>query len=78
MNLEQILITLTGIACGGLGWFARELYSATQKLRQDLSNLEVQISRDYIRYDRLQDALKPIADGIKEIKETLKGKADKP
>ena len=77
MSLEQIFIALTGIACSVLGWFARELYQATQQLRKDLSALEVQIGTDYVRYDRLQDALHPIMDALKEIKETLKEKADK-
>jgi hypothetical protein len=77
MSLEQAFMILLGIACTVLGWFARELYSATQSLRKDLSQLEVQLTRDYIRYDRLQDALKPVMDSLHEIKETLKGKADK-
>ena len=77
MTPEQVYLAVIGIACGCLGWFARELYQATQKLRQDLSDLEVRIGRDYVRYDRLQDALKPIVDGIHEIKEALKSKVDK-
>lgn len=77
MTPEQIYMTAIGIACAVLGWFARELYQATQQLRQDLSDLEVRIGRDYVRYDRLQDALKPIMDGLHEIKDTLKSKADK-
>lgn len=77
MTIEQILITVIGVGCGILGWFARELYQATQDLRRDISALEVQINRDYVRYDRLHDALKPIAVGIAEVKEMLKGKADK-
>lgn len=77
MNLEQMIIGLIGIACGILGWFARELYNATQALRKDLSALEVQIGRDYVMYDRLQDALKPVMDSLHEIKQALQGKADK-
>lgn len=77
MTLEQIFIFVIGIACAVLGWFARELYNATQSLRRDLTELEVQINRDYVRYDRLQDALKPIVDGIHEIKDALRGKVDK-
>lgn len=77
MTIEQILISVIGVGCGILGWFARELYQATQDLRRDISALEVQITRDYVRYDRLHDALKPIVDGIAEVKEMLKGKADK-
>lgn len=77
MNIERMLLTLVGIACGILGWFARELYNATQSLRKDLSALEVQIGRDYVRYDRLQDALKPVMDSLHEIKIALQQKADK-
>ena len=77
MNFEQIIIGIIGLACAVLGWFARELYNATQSLRRDLTELEVQINRDYVRYDRLQDALKPIVDGIHEIKDALRGKVDK-
>lgn len=77
MNMEQVFLVLIGIACGILGWFARELYNATQSLRKDLSALEVKISAEYIRYDRLQDALKPIMESLHEIKQVLQHKADK-
>ena len=77
MNVEQMVIGLIGIACAILGWFARELYNATQALRKDLSALEVEIGRDYVRYDRLQDVLKPVMDSLHEIKQALQGKADK-
>jgi hypothetical protein len=81
MDLTQIFMTALGLACTVLGWFARELYAATQALRKDLSSLEAMILRDYVRYDRLRDAMhdatKPIMDSLAEIKHTLQGKADK-
>ena len=77
MELHQIFMSLLGLTCTALGWFARELYTATQNLRKDLSDLQNQISRDYIRYDRLQDALKPIVDSLHEIKVALNSKVDK-
>ena len=77
MEISQIALWALGAICCVLGWFARELYSATQSLRKDLSALEVQIGREYVRYDRLQDAMKPIMDSLHEIKQTLAGKADK-
>ena len=78
MSLEQVF--LAGLSAGFtvLGWFARELYTATQSLRRDLSALEVRISSDYIRYDRLQDALKPLMEKLQRIEDTLGHKADKP
>ena len=77
MEISQIFMSVLGLCCAALGWFARELYTASQKLRTDLSALQTQIATDYIRYDRLQDALKPIMDSLQEIKQTLHGKADK-
>ena len=77
MSIEQMFLGLVALACGVLGWFARELYNATQSLRKDLSALEVKLSSDYVRYDRLQDAMKPIMDSLHEIKIALQSKVDK-
>lgn len=77
MEISHLVSGVLAVACGVLGWFARELYSATQSLRKDLSALEVRISTDYVRYDRLQDAVKPIMESLHEIKLTLSGKVDK-
>lgn len=77
MSLEQIFMTLLGLTCGVLGWLAREMYAAIQALRKDLGSLEVQLTRDYVRYDRLQDAFKPVLDSLAEIKHALSGKVDK-
>lgn len=77
MELNQIFLALLGMVCAVLGWMARELYTAMQSMRRDLSQLEVQLTRDYVRYDRLQDAFKPVLDALAEIKHTLQGKADR-
>jgi hypothetical protein len=77
MEVTQIVMWGLSAACTLLGWFARELYAATQSLRKDLSALEIRIGSDYIRYDRLQDAMKPIMESLAEIKHALDKKADK-
>ncbi len=77
MSLEQIFIILIGVACSVIGWFANQLFRAVEKLKDDLNELQVRIGSDFVRYDRLQDMLKPIANGIEEIKEALKHKVDK-
>ena len=77
MTIEQILIAVVGLGCGLLGWLGRVLWDAVHKMQEDLTRLEVKLSADYIRYDRLQDALKPILDGLAEIKASLNHKVDK-
>ena len=77
MSLEQVFLAALGMGGAVLGWLARELWSAVQKLRADLQSLEVRISSDFVRYDRLQDALKPIMHTLQRIEESLSQKADK-
>jgi hypothetical protein len=77
MTFEHAFMALLAITSGVLGWFGRELWSAVQKLRGDLYALEVKIGNDYIRYDRLQDTLKPILNKLDRIEELLSQKADK-
>lgn len=77
LDLQQIVTALLTIFSGIMGWFARELWHAVQSLRKDLSALETKIGTDYVRYDRLQDALKPIMDALRHIDAKLDSKVDK-
>lgn len=77
VDLHFIATTLLGLFCGLLGWLGRELWQAVQQLRRDLSALEVRIGTDYVRYDRLQDALRPIMETLEEIRSALTHKVDK-
>jgi hypothetical protein len=77
MSLEQILIGLLSLVSVGLGWFGRELWAAVQELKRDLAELRVRVGEEYVRYDRLQDALKPIHEVLARIEHNLTTKADK-
>lgn len=77
MDYIQLAVLGLGITTTCLGWFARQVWSAVQDLKNDMSTLRVMIGTDYVRYDRLVDAFKPIMDSLHDIKETLKSKADK-
>jgi septation ring formation regulator EzrA len=77
VSLEQVFMVGLSVGFAVLGWFARELWTAVQSLRTDLGRLEVRMSNEYVRYDRLQDALKPITVALEDIKSALMHKADK-
>ena len=77
LDLQQIITGLLTVFSGMMGWFARELWQAVQSLRKDLAALETKIGIDYVRYDRLQDALKPIMDALRHIDAKLDSKVDK-
>jgi hypothetical protein len=77
-NYTQLILFALGIFCAVLGWFSRQVWGAVQALKEDVNKLRVMIGTDYIRYDRLRDALEPVMTSLHEIKQTLAGKADKP
>lgn len=77
VSMTEIILAVVSIATGVLGWFARQMWDAVQKLRLDLTELEIRIGSDYVRYDRLQDSLRPIMEALRDIQSTLKNKVDK-
>ena len=76
-DVHMLLTAALGLVCTLLGWLGRELWSAVQALRRDLSNLEVRIGTDYVRYDRLRDALQPLEAKIDKLSDALIHKVDK-
>lgn len=77
VSITEIILAVVAIATGVLGWFARQMWDAVQKLRIDLTELEIRIGSDYVRYDRLQDSLRPIMEALRDIQSTLSNKVDK-
>ena len=77
MSTEQAFLALLALGCVFNESAATEIYTAVNRLREDMQKLEVKLSSEYVRYDRLQDALKPILSGIEEIKQALTHKVDK-
>ncbi len=78
MNEYQSLINIVlGLVLAAGGWFARTLWDAVQELKADLSNLRVEIAKDYLPrndFNRLADELK---DMLGKIFDKLDNKADK-
>ena len=76
-DFTLIALAILGASCTIFGWLARELFAAVQALRRDLSALELKIGTDYVRGDRLHEALVPIMEALKAIQQDLRTKADK-
>ena len=77
MDFTQTVLWVLSIAYVVFGWFARQVWASIKDLRDDVGKMDLNMATNYVRYDRLQDALKPVMDSLHEIKMTLAGKADK-
>jgi aspartate aminotransferase-like enzyme len=74
----QTIINLGGAALlASIGWFARQVWEATQQLKADLHALEVDLPKTYVSKDDFSDTMKHIEDMFQRIYDKLDGKADK-
>jgi hypothetical protein len=77
--------TLINFAMGSLlaliGWLARQLWEAVERLKSDLHQIEVDLPSRYVRREEFSDALKEIKDLCRQIFDKVdsleKRKADK-
>jgi len=71
-----INITMGAILAAG-GWFARTLWDAVQELKTDLSNLRVEIAKDYTPRNDFKEFATEIRTMFQKISDKLDNKADK-
>lgn len=74
---HMIVTALIGIVCALLGWLGKSLLQAVRDLERDLALLRERVAGEYVRQDRLAEALKPLMDALTEIRDKLDRKADK-
>jgi hypothetical protein len=60
-----------------IGWLARELWGAVQKLKDDLHGLETDLPKTYVLKDDLDKRMDHIESMFQRIWDKLDGKADK-
>ena len=59
---QSFLNYLFGGALACLGWFGRTLWDATQKLKDDLKDVEVDMATNYVRKVELESRLDQLDD----------------
>ena len=71
--LSMILSVVSGV----MGWFLRELWVAVKDLKEDINNLEVSVSSNFVRKDELRDFRNEIIQHLIRIEAKLDSKQDK-
>ena len=77
MDWQNIINLLGGAALTVIGWFARQLWDAVQKLKSDMSQLELSISENYVKKDDFKDGIKELKEMLGKIFDKLDSKQDK-
>jgi hypothetical protein len=77
MNLQDIFNTLIPIICTVLGWFCRELWTAVQELKSDLSKLREELPTHYVTKDDFNDRWYEVMKSLHRIEDKLDKKVDR-
>lgn len=77
MDWQHVFNLIGGAALATVGWFARQLWDAVQKLKSDMSTLELSISNNYVKKDDFKDGIKELKDMLGKIFDKLDSKADR-
>lgn len=77
MDAQFVINILGGIVLAGVGWAARELWSAVKSLRDDVKRIEVALPTNYVQKNEFAEGLKEIKDICRQIFEKLDNKQDK-
>ena len=77
MESQSLINSALAIGCAGVGWLARELWTAVKLLQADLTRLSVDLPKTYVTRDDYRSDLKEIKDMLGKIFDRLDNKADK-
>jgi hypothetical protein len=74
----QLIFNIVAVAIvGTIGWFARELWSAVQDLKNDLKFIQIDLPSNYVKKTDLDAQFNKIEISLQRILDKLDQKADK-
>jgi hypothetical protein len=76
MDQSTINLALSATLCA-IGWFARQLWEAVQKLKDDIHHIEADMPKTYVMKVDLDKRMEHIETMFQRIYDKLDGKADK-
>lgn len=76
-NLQNVINVIGGGILTVLGWFAREVWTAVQELKRDLSLLREVLPSTYVARNDYRTDIRELKEMLDKIFDRLDGKADK-
>jgi hypothetical protein len=81
MDTQTLINFALGALLALIGWLARQLWEAVERLKQDLHDIEVELPSNYVKREEFSESLKEIKDLCRQIFDKVdsleKRKADK-
>ena len=77
MDTQTLINLALGTVSTGVGWFARELWTAVKELKADLAKLREELPKTYVTRDDFREDMREVKDMLGKIFDRLDNKDDK-
>ncbi len=77
MEFQSLFNILVGAGLTAIGWFARQLWEATQNLKDDVQKLELNVADNYVKKIDINARFDKIEAILERLFDKLESKADK-
>jgi hypothetical protein len=77
MDWQFVINFVGGIVLSVGGWFARQIWDATQELKRDIHAIEVDLPTNYVKRSDIETRFDKLENILEKIFDRLDTKADK-
>jgi len=77
MDLQFLINTILPLICVVIGWFCKELWTAVQSLKEDVSELRNHLADNYMRKDDFSSRWEEVLKAVHRIEDKLDALRDK-
>lgn len=71
MDLQTLINTVLPLICVAIGWFCKELWTAVQSLKDDVSELRNHLADNYMRKDDFAGRWEEVLKAVHRIEDKL-------
>jgi hypothetical protein len=77
MDIQTLINTVLPLICVAIGWFCKELWTAVQELKDDLSDIRTHLADNYIRKDDFAIRWEEVLKAVHRIEDKLDSLRDR-
>jgi len=77
VDLQFLINTILPLICVVIGWFCKELWTAVQSLKEDVSELRNHLADNYVRKDDFASRWDEVLKAVHRIEDKLDALRDK-
>jgi hypothetical protein len=71
MDLQTLINTVLPLICVAIGWFCKELWTAVQELKNDITGLRTHLAENYMHKDDFSDRWEEVLKALHRLEDKI-------